>query len=119
MKVAITIVTLLVGLLSIAAGAAKIALVPDEVSFLSQFGFTSALIVAFGIAQVLGGLLLVPFATRMFGSIVAGIAFAISALLLLIDGNLVFAGVSLVPVGFAGLITYQSFVSRKASGLSE
>lgn len=119
MKVAITIIAVLIGLLSIAAGAAKIALVPEEVSFLSQFGFTSALTVAFGIAQLLGGLLLVIPATRFFGSIVAGLAFALSVVLLLIGGNLPFAGVSLIPVGLAGLIAYQSRLSRPASALSE
>lgn len=119
MKVAITIVTLLIGLLSIAAGAAKIALVPDEVRFLSQFGFTPALIITFGITQVLGGVLLVFPATRAYGSIVAGIAFALSALLLLIGGNLVFAGISLVPVCLAGLIGYRSYASQTTSSLSE
>lgn len=113
MKAAITIVTVLIGLLSIAAGAAKVALVPDEVRFLSQFGFSSALTIAFGVTQILGGLLLVFPATRTSGSIIAGIAFGLSALLLLISGNLVFAGISLLPVGLAGLIAYRSYVSQK------
>lgn len=119
MKVATTIVAVLISLLSIAAGAAKIALVPEEVSFLSQFGFTSALTVTFGIAQVLGGLLLVIPTTRFFGSLIVGLAFALSAVLLLIGGNLPFAGVSLIPVGLAGLVAYQSKLSRPAPALSE
>lgn len=108
MKIAITILAVLIGLLSIAAGGAKIALVPEEVNFLSQFGFTNALTIAFGVTQVASGLLTVVPATRYFGSIVAGLAFAFSAVLLLVDGNLAFAGVSLIPVGFAGLIAYRS-----------
>lgn len=119
MKVAMTIVTLLIGLLSLAAGAAKIALVPEEVRFLSQFGFTSTLTITFGIAQLVGGLLLVLPATRLYGAGIAGIAFAISALLLLLDDNLVFAGVSLVPVILSGLIAYRSYVSRTTPTLSE
>lgn len=119
MKVATTIFAVLVGLLSIAAGAAKIALVPEEVSFLSQFGFTSLLTVTFGIAQVLGGLLLIVPTTRFFGSAIAGLAFAFSVVLLLIGGNLAFAGVSLIPAGLAGLIAYQNRPGQPASASSD
>lgn len=110
---------MLIGLLSIAAGAAKITLVPEEVKFLSQFGFTSALTVTFGIVQVLGGLLLVIPTTRFIGSFIVGLAFALSVVLLLIAGNLPFAGVSLIPVGLAGLVAYQSKLRRPARTLSE
>ena len=119
MKAATTIVSLLIGLLSIAAGAAKIALVPEEVRFLSQFGFTNALTISFGIIQVVGGLLLVLPNSRLYGASIAGAAFAVSALFLLLDGNLIFAGVSLVPVGLAGLIAYRSYVRRTNPALSE
>lgn len=108
MKIAITVLAVLIGLLSIAAGGAKIALVPQEVNFLSQFGFSNSLTIAFGITQIVGGLLIIVPATRFFGSLVAGLAFAFSAVLLLVGGNLAFAGISLIPVGFAGLIAYQS-----------
>jgi len=119
MKVGITIIAVLIGLLSIIAGAAKIALIPEEVDFLSQFGFTSALTITFGIVQVLGGLQLVIPTTRFFGSLIAGLAFAFSVVLLLVAGNPAFAGVSLIPVALAGLVTYQCKVSRPASALSE
>ncbi len=109
MKIAMTIAAVLIGLLSIAAGAAKIALVPAEVEFLSQFGFTSALTVSFGALQVLGGLLLVIPTTRFYGALIAAIAFALSAALLLVAGNLSFAGVSLVPVILASLIAYKTY----------
>lgn len=111
MKIAITILTVLIGLLSIAAGAAKIALVPEEVSFLSQFGFNSGLTIAFGVTQVLGGLLLVVPATRFFGALVSGLAFALSTVLLFADGNLAFAGISAIPVGLAAFVAYQSKLS--------
>lgn len=108
MKIFTIIVSVLIGLLSIAAGAAKIALVPAEVEFLSQFGFIPVLIMAFGTVQVLGGLLLMIPLARFYGSLIAAIAFALSAVLLLLAGNWGFAGVSLVPVVLAGFVTYQS-----------
>ena len=49
MKTAKTVVAVMVGLLSLLAGAAKIAQVPEEVAFLGQFGFGATLIVAFGV----------------------------------------------------------------------
>lgn len=119
MKIVVTIVSVLIGLLSIAAGGAKIALIPEEVEFLNQFGFTPVLTVVFGIAQVLGGLLLLIPKTRFYGALIAAVAFACSAALLLVAGNLVFAAVSLVPVIFAGLIAYQNFSSRQAIIISE
>lgn len=119
MKILITIVAVLIGLLSIAAGAAKIALIPEEVAFLGQFGFTKNLTFAFGAAQVLGGVLLMSPITRLYGSLVAGIAFAVSAALLLIAENVAFAGVSMVPVILAGLVAYQSYATKPAIGRSE
>lgn len=119
MRVAHITVAVLIGLLSLAAGAAKIALVPEERSFLGQFGFTDALTIAFGIVQVLGGLLIMFAGTRFFGAILAGAAFALSFALLLVGGQLAFAALSLVPVGLAGVIAYQCHANRLASEVSE
>ena len=55
MKIAAYALVIVIGLLSIAAGAAKITLVPDEVEFLGQFGFTNTLTIFFGIAQLASG----------------------------------------------------------------
>lgn len=108
MKIAITIVAVLIGLLSIAAGGAKVALVPEEVEFLGQFGLTNALIVVFGAIQVLAGLLIVIPKTRVVGSIIAALGFAVSAVLLVMAGNTAFAGVSLVPVVLALVVAFKA-----------
>lgn len=109
MKIVVAVVAVLLGLLSIAAGVAKIALLPDEVAFLSQFGFGTLLIAFFGTVQFLGGILLVIPRTRSPGALVAALAFGLSAVLLLVAGNSAFAGVSLVPAILAGLIAYRGF----------
>jgi hypothetical protein len=108
-KIVVAVVAVLLGLLSIAAGVAKIALLPDEVAFLSQFGFGTLLIAFFGTVQFLGGILLVIPRTRSPGALVAALAFGLSAVLLLVAGNSAFAGVSLVPAILAGLIAYRGF----------
>lgn len=114
MTIVVTILAVLIGLLSIAAGAAKIALVPEEVEFLSQFGFTTVLTISFGIVQVLGGMLMVVPVSRFYGALIATVAFALSAVLLLVAGNLAFAGVSLVPVLLASWIAFRCYSDRRA-----
>ena len=119
MITAVTIIAFLTGLLSIAAGAAKVALVPDEVAFLGQFGFGSPPIIAYGVVQFLGGLLMLITKVRIIGSVVAGVAFAFSAVLLTVAGNITFAAVSLVPVGLAMLVAYTSFLQRSTDDADE
>lgn len=119
MKIVIAILAVLLGLLSIAAGGAKVALVPDEVAFLSQFGFSTVLTVLFGAAQVLGGVLLVIPVTRAYGALIAAAAFALSAALVLVAGNFAFAGVSLVPVILAVLIAYHSVSAKRAIAIGK
>ncbi|MBT8101556.1 MAG: hypothetical protein KJO95_01220 [Gammaproteobacteria bacterium] len=115
MKLAFTIIAVLIGLLSIAAGGAKVALVPEEVEFLGQFGLTNALIIVFGTAQVLAGLLMVIPKTRLVGSIIAALGFAVSAVLLLMAGNAAFAGVSLVPVVLALAVAFKARPDKAVS----
>jgi hypothetical protein len=111
MKQIITILAVLLGLLSLAAGGAKMSLVPEEVVFLNSYGFTDAAIIVFGVAQVLGGVLILVPRTRLFGSLICSGGFGLSAGLLLAEGNLAFGAVSLLPVVFSGLIAYRSFAT--------
>lgn len=114
--VAKLILAVILGLLSIAAGAAKVTLVPEEAVFLQQFGFTDALIIAFGLIQVLGGVLIVVPRTRAYGASICFVGFAVSAVLLLIAGNLAFGGASLLPVALSAFIAYQSHTGRQSEG---
>lgn len=115
MNIAVTIIAVLIGLLSLAAGGAKIALVPEEVVFLSQFGFVKEHTVSFGVVQVVGGVLMLVPVTRFFGALIAGAGFALSVALLLAAGDAAFAGASLLPVLLAGFVAYQSKLARKTS----
>ncbi len=118
MKIAITALAVLIGLLSIAAGAAKLALVPDEVRFLARFGFTDPATLAFGAVQVLGGVLITIPAARLYGSITVAAGFAVSALLIFVAGNAAFASFSLVPVALALWIGYLSHADRRSKETS-
>lgn len=115
MKTLITVIAVAIGLLGIAAGAAKIALIPEEVAFLSRFGFTTNLIFTFGAIQLVGGALMMSRRTRLYGSLVTAIAFAVSTALLLVAGNTAIAGLSLAPIMLAGLVAYQSRTIKSPS----
>ena len=88
------LVITIVALLSIAAGLAKVLQTPQEMEFLQGAGLSTGLIIVFGIVQILGGLLLAPGKTRMVGAVIAAAAFAVSAALIFVSGNLVFGLVS-------------------------
>jgi hypothetical protein len=105
---AFKVLAALLALLSIAAGLAKVMLVPEETAFLDGFGFSSVHIVIFGAVQIFGGALLaVPF-SRVVGGITVAAGFLFSAVLVFMSGNMVFGGVSLLPVILAGVVVYRA-----------
>ena len=107
MKIMNILMIAIVALLSIAAGLAKVMQAPQEVEFLQSFGLSSVLIVAFGLVQVSGGVLLVPQKTRLPGAVLAALALVVSTILIFVGGNLVFGLVSMLPVALACVIIYQ------------
>ena len=108
MKIVNFLIIAIIALLSIAAGLAKVMQTPQELEFLQGFGLSSALIVAFGLVQILGGVLLVLKKTRMLGAVLAASALVVSTVLILIGGNLAFGLVSILPIALACVIIYQS-----------
>jgi hypothetical protein len=111
MKIAIKIVSILIALLCIAAGFAKVVLVPQEVEFLSGFGLSEPMIISFGLFQVIGGALFIIPKTLRIGSCMVAIGFALSALLILTTGNILFFAVSCLPAVIAGWFAFDSFKS--------
>ncbi|MBT8050224.1 MAG: hypothetical protein KJN61_07435 [Gammaproteobacteria bacterium] len=107
MKIVSYLIITILALLSIAAGLAKIMQTPQEMEFLQGAGLSPGLIVLFGLVQILGGLLLVPGKTRIVGAVMAASAFAISAALIFMSGNLSFGLISILPVALAGIVIYQ------------
>ena len=108
MKIVNILIIAIVALLSVAAGLAKVMQTQQEMEFLQGFGLSTALIVAFGLVQILGGVLLVPKKTRLPGAILATSALVVSTVLIFVGGNLTFGLVSMLPIALAGVIIYQS-----------
>jgi len=68
MKIIYKLLIVIIALLSIAAGFAKVMLTPQEVHFLESFGFNNIVIVGFGAFQIFSGLLLVVSKSRLYGA---------------------------------------------------
>jgi hypothetical protein len=107
-KIVNYLIIAIVALLCIAAGLAKVMQTPQEMEFLQGAGLSPGLIIVFGAVQILGGLLLIPPKTRMVGAVIAAAAFAVSAALIFMSGNLNFGLISIFPVVLAGIVIYQS-----------
>lgn len=98
MKKFLSFVLILLVLLSIAAGVSKILLMEQEARFFAAFGVTDSLLIAFGIFQVLGGLLLAVPRTRLVGAAIVAVTFIISAVLLLLAGSWGVAAVTIIAM---------------------
>ena len=108
MKIVNILIIAIIVILSIAAGLAKVMQTQQEMEFLQGVGLSTALIVAFGLIQILGGVLLIPRKTRLAGAVLVTSAFVVSTVLILIGGNLAFGLVSIIPIALASVIIYQS-----------
>ena len=107
-KIGFAIVLALLTVLAVASGIAKIALVPNETEFFGRYGFSDPLLMAFGLAQLIGGVLLPWKRTRFAGATVIACTFLVSLAILLIDGN--------IPVSIVtAIVTLLLFVVMRAS----
>ena len=104
MKTVNILIIVIIALLSIAAGAAKVMQAPEEMAFLQSVGLNKTLIIVFGVVQIAAGIMLAPGKTRFPGAVLAALAFAVSAVLLFVGGNLAFGLFSILPVALAGYV---------------
>ena len=102
------LITVIVAVLSIAAGAAKVVQMPQEMEFLLGVGLSETLIIVFGVVQITGGVLLLLQETRLSGAVLAALAFIASSVLIFIGGNITFGLLSILPAVLAGIVAQQS-----------
>lgn len=106
MKLFRTIILVILIAMSLAAGAAKVFQMPQEVQFFAQAGLSVPLLMGLGALQIVGGALSAFPKFRIPGALLMGAGFLVSAIIILITGNLGFAAMSLLPVFFAGFIAF-------------
>ena len=109
MKVVSAIILTVLVLLAVSSGAAKIVLLQQDVDFFGKYGFSNWLLIAFGVAQLLGGLLMVVSKTRLAGAVVVATTFLVSLALLLVEGNIPVSIVTTVAILLLGTVIKQSW----------
>jgi len=109
MKLVYKIVLFVLVLLAISSGITKIALMQQEVAFFGRYGFTDPLLMAFGAAQLIGGLLLPFRKTRFAGAAIVAVTFLVSLALLLMDGNIPVGAITAVATLLLGVVMKNSW----------
>ena len=88
MKYAPFLVVCILVFLAVSSGVTKVMLMPQDVEFFGKYGFTNPMLVLFGAIQVIGGLMLIYFRTRIAGAVIVSVTFAISAVILILAGSI-------------------------------
>lgn len=114
MKIASTIILVLLVFLAISSGITKIALMQQDVEFFGKYGFSNPILIAYGATQLIGGALLPFKRTRFCGAAIVAITFLISLVVLLMDGDIPVSIVTLVATLLLGVVMKQNW-NRPAS----
>lgn len=96
MKWAILTNRVLLTLLSISTGVVKLVQMPEEMEIFRAAGVPDGLTMAFGLVQLVGGLLLIPDRTLRIGAAVMIPTFVLATGVLFVNGLIAFGGFSLL-----------------------
>tara|TARA_R110000737_G_scaffold109203_4_gene142140 strand:- start:63 stop:434 length:372 start_codon:yes stop_codon:yes gene_type:complete len=113
MKIVHHLLIVIVTLLSVAAGIAKVMQSPQEVQFLQRFAFNDFAITCYGVMQILAAVVLIIGAliyddrAKLTGAIAISIGFLLSSVLIFVSGNWAFGLMSLLPIILTGMIIKQ------------
>ena len=108
MKIAYIAVLAILVFLACSSGATKIMLMAQDTDFFGKYGFSNAMLMAFGAVQLIGGVMIVIAPTRFLGAALVAATFTISLVLLVIEGSIGFAIVTCVTLVLLGLVMQQS-----------
>ena len=109
MKIAYTIVLVILTLLAISSGLTKVLLLEQDVEFFGRYGFTNPILIAYGAVQLIGGVLLPFIKTRFAGAAIVAVTFIVSLVVLLMDGNIPVSVVTILMTLLLGLVMKQSW----------
>ena len=74
-------------LLGIAAGFAKVTQAPPEIAFFQGIGLGAPVVILFGVLQLVGAVLLIFEKTRLIGAILLDVTFSLSVVMILTFHN--------------------------------
>ena len=113
MRLASTIILILLMVLAISSGLTKVALMEQDVEFFGKYGFSNPVLIAFGATQVIGGVLLPFRRTRFFGAAIVAITFLVSLMVLLMEGNIPVSIATIIATLLLGLVIKQSWSATR------
>ena len=108
MKLVRKINLVLLGLLSLSAGAAKVMQVPAEVGFFQDAGLSIKLLILLGAVQLAGGILLLFQNVRKTGATIMAVTFLISSIVIFINGTIAFGVFSFLPIVMAFFVIRET-----------
>lgn len=91
---------------------------PQEVEFFGNYGFTGPILIAYGATQLIGGILLIFPKTRVLGAAIVALTFLISAIVLVLSGNIPVAIVTCVAILMLLLVAKEN-IRRERQNESE
>ncbi|NNJ73195.1 MAG: DoxX family protein [Enterobacterales bacterium] len=113
MKIIFYVVLVLFVFLAVSSGITKIMLMPQEVEFFGQYGFSDPILIGFGLMHLVGGVLLTIPKMRLIGALIVATSFLISAIVLVLSGNIPLAGVTVFSTAL--LVFVVKYNKRLAS----
>jgi len=99
--------------LATSSGVTKIMLMPQDAEFFGNYGFTNPILIAYGTSQLIGGILLIIRKTRFVGAVIVAVTFLISAVVLIMAGNIPFTVFTFVAMLMLGVVMKQSLNKEK------
>ena len=109
MKTVSTIILVVLVLLAVSSGITKVALLQQDIDFFGKYGFSNPILMAYGLVQLIGGVLMVLKRTRFVGATIVVITFLISLVVLLMEGNLPVSVATIVAILLLGVTMKQSW----------
>ena len=103
-------------LLSFVAALPKILRMPREIDFFAGVGMGELSVVALGLLQLLGGVLLLFLRTRLVGASIASITFLVSAVFLFVKGSVLPGLLFVIPVLMADIVIFSCIRGGSAGG---
>ena len=98
----------LVILLSISAGIAKVTPNPTVVEFYQWIGLSETLVFVFGIAQIIFGLLIISKKLRKLGAILTAVMFGLMTIFTFVNEWYAIGAFSILPIILTGFIIRES-----------
>lgn len=115
MEILIKLNFVLLTLLNISAGIAKIMLTPQEVEFLRKSGLNESVVFVFGIVQRISGILLIIKQLRGWGAILTAVMFASSTIIIFVNEMVGFGLFSILPIVLTGFIIREYYYIKRTS----